>query len=136
MTEKLNIVILDTELVVLRFPADTDIYPLLAQGTGEKGASAFYSFTRTADEISIVTNPDHPLVIAAEKVEGHFRAFKVEGPLDFALTGIMASLTAPLAEAGISVFTISTFDTDYILVPADKAGAAKVALMSHHTVTG
>jgi hypothetical protein len=119
---------LDTELVVLRFAADTDIYPLLSQGTGDKGPSAFFSFTRTADEISIITNPDHTLVVAAEAQEGHFRAFKVEGPLGFSLTGILASITTPLAEAGISVFTVSTYDTDYILIPAEKAGKVKVVL--------
>ncbi len=43
---------------------------------------------------------------------------KVEGPLDFALTGLLASLTGTLAGAGVSVFALATFDTDYILVKA------------------
>ena len=135
MTDKLKLSMLDTELVVLRFSGETDIFPLLSQGTGKKGPSSFFSFTRTGEEISIIAEPDHPLVIASEQQEGHFRAFKVEGPLDFALTGVMSSITAPLAKAGISVFTISTFDTDYILVPAGKAGAAKVALSKDFDVT-
>ena len=53
-----------------------------------------------------------------------FTAFEVEGPLDFALTGVLAELLAPLAAAGISVFTLSTFDTDWILVPGDDADQA------------
>ena len=52
---------------------------------------------------------------------GPFTAFAVQGPLDFALTGILATLLQPLADAEISVFTISTFDTDWILVPRDVA---------------
>jgi hypothetical protein len=44
---------------------------------------------------------------------------KVEGPLDLSLTGILASLSAPLAEAGISIFAVSTFDTDYLLIKAN-----------------
>lgn len=58
---------------------------------------------------------------------------KVRGPLDFALTGILASLAAPLAEAGISIFAISTYDTDYFLVKElDRAIA--VLSKSGHTV--
>jgi len=52
----------------------------------------------------------------------------VVGPLDFSLTGILASLTASLAEVGISVFAISTFDTDYLLVKADNLKRAVLKL--------
>lgn len=55
---------------------------------------------------------------------GPFHAFAVEGPLDFALTGVLAGLLQPLAEAEISVFTLSTYPTDWILVPSAKAEAA------------
>ncbi|GAA2803667.1 ACT domain-containing protein [Saccharopolyspora taberi] len=68
-------------------------------------------------------------------VEGPFRALEVEGPLGFSLTGVLTSLLVPLAEADVSVFTLSTFDTDWILVPADAAGAAEAALTAAgHTV--
>ncbi|HYD64885.1 ACT domain-containing protein [Azospirillum sp.] len=72
------------------------------------------SVTRTAEELSVVC-PEHrvPDDVRAER---GWRAFKVDGPLDFALTGILAGLAAPLAEAGISIFALSTFDTDYLLV--------------------
>ncbi|MBB5156674.1 ACT domain-containing protein [Saccharopolyspora phatthalungensis] len=81
-----------------------------------------------------------PYSLAAEagrdvRVEGPFRALAVDGPLDLALTGILARLLMPLADAGISVFTLSTFDTDWILVPADAAEkAADVLNTAGHTV--
>ncbi len=74
----------------------------------------FVSITRTSDELSIVcAQRDVPADIRCER---GWRALKVEDKLDFALTGIIASLAAPLADAGISIFAISTFDTDYLLV--------------------
>jgi uncharacterized protein len=59
----------------------------------------------------------------------------VQGPLDFSLTGILASLLKPLADAEISIFTLSTFDTDWVLVPAGSTGSATRALRAAgHTV--
>ena len=80
------------------------------------------SITRTQDELSIVCpESDAPEGISVEK---GWNAFKVEGPLGFSLTGILASLATPLAEANISIFAVSTFETDYLLVKADKLGQA------------
>jgi len=79
-----------------------------------KPAHEFLSITRTADELSIVC--PESLAPAGAKIERGWRALRVQGPLDFSLTGIIASLTAPLAAAKISVFAVATFDTDYILV--------------------
>lgn len=53
---------------------------------------------------------------------------RCKGPLDFALTGILDALTAPLAQAGISLFAIATYDTDYVLVRAETLDAAITAL--------
>ncbi len=78
----------------------------------------FFSITRTKDELSIVCEESR--VRADVKAEKGWRALKVEGPLDFALTGILVSLAAPLAEAKISIFAISTFDTDYILIKKEN----------------
>ena len=62
---------------------------------------------------------------------------KVLGPLDFGLTGILASLSTALAEANVSVFAVSTYDTDYILVKSDALERALQALSSlGHVVTG
>ena len=74
---------------------------------------AFISVTKTKDEISVVT-PEQPLSHLFVK-EGPFKAFKIEGILEFSLTGILAKLITPLAQASISVFTLSTFNTDYTI---------------------
>ena len=76
--------------------------------------ASFIAITRTFDELSIVCEQDNlPDGLKAEK---DWRLIKVDGPLDFSLTGILASIASPLAEAKISLFAISTFDTDYFLV--------------------
>lgn len=74
----------------------------------------FFSITRTLDELSIVCSQDN--IPADIKSERDWRALKVEGPLDFALVGILASISTILAQSKISIFAISTYDTDYILV--------------------
>lgn len=74
----------------------------------------FFSITKTHEEISVVI-PEKYLV-PSWKCDSGWRYLKVKGPLDFDLVGILASILNPLSEDGINVFTISTFDTDYILV--------------------
>jgi hypothetical protein len=74
----------------------------------------FFSITKTNDELSIVC-PEEKVPNGIKSEKG-WKCLKVEGPLDFALTGILSSLIAPLAVAKISIFAISTFDTDYLLV--------------------
>lgn len=77
-------------------------------------AHAFCSITRTPDELSIVCPQE--AVPAGVRCESDWRCLRVAGTMDFSLVGIVASLVAPLADAGISVFVLSTFDTDYLLV--------------------
>lgn len=75
---------------------------------------AFFSITRTSDELSVVCRQDAvPVDIRCER---GWRCWRVAGTMPFSLVGILSSLTTPLAEAGIGVFAISTFDTDYLLV--------------------
>jgi len=77
-------------------------------------SSVFYSVTKTADELSIVCPQNN--IPRDVKCENDWRILKVEGPLDFSLIGIIASISTILAHEKISIFAISTFDTDYILV--------------------
>jgi hypothetical protein len=84
------------------------------------------SVTRTPDELSIICRAD--AVPPGVRSEGGWRCLKVRGPLDFALTGILAALTAPLAAAGIALFAVSTYDTDYLLVKAEMLDRAAETL--------
>jgi hypothetical protein len=88
----------------------------------------FVSITRTSDELSIVCDErDVPSGVTADR---GWRALKIEGPLDLSLTGVLVSVAAPLAEAKINIFAIATFDTDYVLVKADRVTEASGALRS------
>jgi uncharacterized protein len=96
-------------------------------------SSSLFSITATATETTVVCAGRS--VPRKAPQQGPFTAFAVEGPLDFALTGVLDTLLGPLAEAGISVFTISTYPTDWLLVPTDKAEAAAEAWRRRgHTV--
>ncbi len=86
----------------------------------------FVSLTRTRDELSVVCA--ERLVPSPLDREGGWRAMKVPGPLDFALVGVLASISSALAAASVSIFVISTFDTDYVLVKDDKVATAIEAL--------
>ncbi len=88
--------------------------------------SSFYSISKTKDELSIVCEQSR--VPTTVKSEPNWRCLKVKGTLDFGLTGILASLANPLAQAGISIFAISTFDTDYLMVKQDVLATAMQTL--------
>lgn len=82
----------------------------------------FWTISKTSDEVSIVCDQNFiPPEVTAEK---NWRAIKVLGPLDFSLTGILSSIANPLAENKISIFAISTFDTDYILIKQSELNNA------------
>ncbi len=91
-------------------------------------AGPLFSITRTAEELSIVCLQDS--VPAGVVVQDGRRALRVDGTLDFALTGILAGLATPLATAGISIYALSTFDTDYILVHESELRRAIDALQA------
>jgi len=98
---------------------------LHAGDTFPDGAAAgpLFSFTRTAHEVSVVC--PEAIVPDGVRAELAWVAFELQGPFPFSQTGILASFIEPLAEAEIPIFTISTFDTDYVLV---KEGLLKPAL--------
>jgi uncharacterized protein len=89
-------------------------------------AGDLLSLTRTRDELSVVCAASHvPDGVTAER---GWRCLMIEGTLDFSLVGILASIASPLAEAGISIFTVSTYDTDYVLVKSASLDKAVLAL--------
>ena len=98
--------LLPYRLAVCRLAPDAP-YPAWARGP-------LVSVTRTEDEVSVVCNAES--VPSGVNREGAWRALKVAGPLAFSEIGILAGLVTPLAEAEVSVFALSTFDTDYLLV--------------------
>ena len=96
------------------------------------------SLTRTKDEVSIVM-PEHILSKAddprakelqsvADKVETGWACIKVEGPLVFTMVGILKHIASVLAAESISIFVMSTYDTDYVLVKLDTLAASKAGL--------
>lgn len=99
------------------------------------GHGPLCSVTRTPEELSVVCGEQ--AVPAGIRCERGWRALKVQGPLDFGLTGILNALSAPLAQAGISIFAVSTFDTDYLMVREAHLEAALAALRAAgHTIGG
>jgi hypothetical protein len=93
----------------------------------------FFSITRTSDELSVIA--ETALVPERLRTEVSWRVLKVHGPFDLAEVGVLASLVMPLAAAGVSVFTISTFDTDYLLMPSGQLRDAVSGLRNAaHTV--
>jgi hypothetical protein len=116
---RFDVTVLPGSFALMRLPADAPVPPWAAHGD-------FFSITRTADELSIVCRARQvPSGIAAET---GWRALKVAGPFSLSEIGVLSALAAPLAEAQVSLFAISTFDTDYLLVSEKQLPAAIAAL--------
>ena len=124
--KKLTLKILPNRLAVCRLNADAPLPDWIDE-------SDFSSITRTEAELTIVC--DEVLVASGTTSETGWRCIKVEGPLDFSEIGIVLSLTQPLAESGVSVFLISTFDRDYLMVKEkDLAETIDVLTAAGHRV--
>jgi hypothetical protein len=96
---------------------------------------AFWSVTRSDSELSVVCREDD--VPPQASAERGWCAFEVAGPLDFSLTGVVASLVTPLATEEIPIFLVSTFETDYLLVrEADLRRSVDALTSAGHTVDG
>lgn len=108
---ELELTLLPDMFAVARFDPNADI-PDWAS------TESFISITRTQDELSIVSR--ERLIPPRVQAQRGFRCLQVMGPLEFSEVGILASLAQPLAEAGVSVFVISTYDTDFLFIPSDK----------------
>jgi uncharacterized protein len=125
----LNLQVVPGEFAVCRLPS-TEPVPAWA------GSSVFSSVTRTPGELSIMCPAAQ--VPAGVRAERDWRLLQVAGPFDFGAVGVLASITVPLATAGISLLATATFDTDYVLVSAARLDDALRALEAagHRVVRG
>ena len=115
----LTLALLPGRYAISRLDADATLPPWLP-------SRGFVSVTRTDEELSIICGEE--AVPASLKASRGWRAMKVDGPLPFDMCGVLSSITAPLAEAEVSVFAIATHDTDYVLVMGDTLEKAVKAL--------
>jgi aminoglycoside 6'-N-acetyltransferase I len=123
---ELSLVPLDGTFAVCRLDADP---PLPAWAAG----GSFVSITRTTDELSVVCREE--AVPEGVRCERGWKGLRVAGTLALSLVGVLASLVGPLAQAGVGVFAVSTFDTDYLLVrAADFERAVDVLRRAGHAV--
>ena len=118
-TRQLTLLALPDVFAVCRLDPDAPVPPWAFD-------AGFSSITRTAEELSIVCPEDRvPEGVDCEK---NWRCLRVAGSIEFSVIGVLASLVSPLAKQGISVFAISTFDTDYLLVKDTDLSKARSAL--------
>jgi len=109
--------LLDGHYAIVKLAAD-DAVPAWAHG-------AFSSITRTRDELSIVCDESGVPDVIADR---GWRCLKLAGPMPLDQTGVAAAFTRVLADAGVALFVISTYDTDYVLVRDAALGHASAAL--------
>jgi hypothetical protein len=117
-----KLVVLPGHFAVCQVPPETPLPP-------PPLTAALWSITRACGELSIVVPEDH--VPDHGRCERGWRCLQVLGPLDFGLTGVLSSLSVPLATAGIPIFALSTYDTDYVLVRGTDIERAVAALEMH-----
>lgn len=116
---RLELVIEEERLGVCRLAPEAELPEWMPNG-------GFSSVTRTREELSVVCAEG--AVPEELRCERGWRMLRVAGAQAFTLTGVLSSVLEPLAEAGISIFAISTFDTDYVLVKAETLDRAVEAL--------
>jgi hypothetical protein len=128
----LDLVLLPDDYAVCRLPGGRPLPPGL--GPGSAAGTGVVSITWTPTETSIICTVD--LAPSDGIVNTPWRCLRVNGPVNLALTGILASLVNPLADARVNIFAFSTHDTDYVLVPAVRLDEALSALAAAgHRVT-
>ena len=110
-----DLTVLGERLSICRLDAGEEVPAWAARGP-------FFSVTRTSDELSVVCLEE--VVPESISRERDWRALRLEGPLDLSMVGILANVAVPLAEAGVSIFAVSTFDTDYVLVREEQLDLA------------
>ncbi len=112
--------LLPERFCIQRLPADAQL------DLGRFHEASWYSITRTQDEVSVVA-PEAVDVGAVEREPG-WSCLQLEGPLDLGMVGVLAGILRVLADAGVSIFSVSTFDTDYVLLKSVDLARALAAL--------
>ena len=115
----LRLSVLEERLAVCRLEQWAEIPPWAT-------SAPFFCVARTPDELSVVCPEEH--VPAGITCERGWRALKLEGPFGFELTGVLASVAAPLAESEVSILATATYDTDYVLVKDEQLDPVIAAL--------
>ena len=124
----MKLVVLEEDLAVARLEATAPIPEWVASGS-------LSSVTRTAEELSVVCAA--AAIPAGVQAARGWRCLRVAGRLDFSMTGVLASIAGPLVAADVSIFAVSTYDTDYVLVHGERLTAAIEALRAAgHDVVG
>jgi hypothetical protein len=119
----LDLDLLPEEYAVCRLPAGSALPASLSSGPDDKSV---ISVTWAPDELSVICPADR--VPDGATVEASWRCLRVVGPLDLALTGVLASLIGPLAKARVNIVAFSTYDTDYLLIPQVRLSEAVATL--------
>jgi hypothetical protein len=127
MTEySCRLIVLGQTFAICRLGSETAL-------PGWAAADEFFSLTRTPEELSLVCRQD--AVPDGVRHEPGWRCLRVAGTIDLGTVGVLASLTGPLARAGVSVFALSTFDTDYLLLKnEDLARACETLHRAGHEI--
>jgi hypothetical protein len=120
--------VLPGELAVCRLEADGPLPAWVFHAE-----ASFFSVMRTPEETSVVC-PSDDVPPSVERVDKGWRALKVDGPLPLTMTNVTAKLTTPLGAAGIPVFALSTYDTDYLLIKSEHLERAVSLLRTRFTV--
>jgi hypothetical protein len=123
----LTLRILPGELTVVRLPPESPIPAWLPLS-----ANPLTSVTLTDSELSIIC--PSPTVPEGLTSQPGYRALRIEDKLEFSAVGILSSILNPLAAAGVNILSVSTFDTDYVLIPAAKLPQAITALQPHFEI--
>ncbi len=111
--------LLPGEFAIVRLPPDAEIPAWALRGS-------FFSVTRTGDELSLVCPAGN--VPESQQAEPGWACLKLDGPFPFSQTGVLSSFITPLAERGVSIFALATFDTDYVLVKLQLLQTALAAV--------
>jgi hypothetical protein len=117
----MNLEVMKWDLSICRLEQGSTIPSWALQGE-------FFNIGRTPDELSVVCESSRVPASSAFQIQEGWSCLKVAGPMDLSLVGVLASLCAPLAANQINIFAISTYDTDYILVPKTLLSKAVSAL--------